>query len=255
MSDRTRLSAPALGLLAVLIVGLTVGCVSKGKYDALAKEKAALEAEKQATEAANTELEAGLDAAESEKAGLEETVATLDAELQDQQIDLDSTVRTYSQLLAELSVEVEAGKIVIEQMASGVNVRIAEDVLFSSGSAKLDDGGVDVIERLGAQLRETRYQVVVAGYTDSVPIGGRLAKTYPTNWDLAAARAARVLSVLERAGINQEHLVAVSFGPTNPVASNDTPEGRAQNRRIEVRIRPLMIDDPSPAIATSGSSE
>ena len=64
---------------------------------------------------------------------------------------------------------------------------------------------------------------------------------------LAGARAARVVAVLETNGVATEQLLAVSFGESSPIASNDTPEGRAQNRRIEVRIRPVEIDTPDVA--------
>jgi chemotaxis protein MotB len=67
---------------------------------------------------------------------------------------------------------------------------------------------------------------------------------YPTNWELAAARATGVVRWLEKQGVNPTRLTGVSFGEHHPVAPNDTPEGRAQNRRIEVRLLPKH--DPPP---------
>ena len=78
------------------------------------------------------------------------------------------------------------------------------------------------------------------GFTDNVPIRGNLAKRYPTNWELAGARAASVVRLLESTGIDSTKLIASSYGDNFPVASNDTEEGRAQNRRIEIRLRPLQ---------------
>ena len=75
-------------------------------------------------------------------------------------------------------------------------------------------------------------------------VGPVLAQRYPTNWELAAARATSVVRVMEAEGIPAEQLVAISFGETHSVASNDTEEGRAQNRRIEVRLRPVIRKSP-----------
>jgi chemotaxis protein MotB len=131
----------------------------------------------------------------------------------------------------------------VEQMQSGVTVNLPGAVLFSTGSAELGKSGKKVLFKLGNMLREVPYQTVVAGFTDNVPIGGMLAERYPTNWELAGARAARVVRLLEEAGVARNRLLAVSFGENQPEASNDTPEGRAENRRIEIRLRPIVIEE------------
>ena len=113
------------------------------------------------------------------------------------------------------------------------------EVLFGSGSTTLTDSGREMLLKVGAKLKDTSYQTVVAGFTDDVPIGGALAQKYPSNWELAGARAARVVRLLEAGGVPNERLVSVSFGENQPVASNDSEEGRAQNRRIEIRLRPV----------------
>ena len=79
----------------------------------------------------------------------------------------------------------------------------------------------------------------MAGFTDNIPIRGSLTKKFPTNWELAGARAASVVRLLEKEGVDKLKLTAVSYGENQPVASNDTPEGRSQNRRIEIRMRPV----------------
>jgi len=227
----------AIVILLGACLAAAAGCVSKGSYEDLRAERDALAK-------ANAELEQQLAVTETE-------VVILGTELDSEREVFAAERATYDNLLARLSVEVAAGEIAVEQMQSGVNVRISEEVLFGSGSARVDEGGVEVIKKLAEGLQEIDYQIVVGGYTDDVPIGGNLAETYPTNWDLAGARAARVVSVLETNGIATEQLLAVSFGESNPVASNDTAEGRAQNRRIEVRIRPVEIDTPAVAAGPS----
>ena len=93
---------------------------------------------------------------------------------------------------------------------------------------------------MGTELTGIPYQVIVGGFTDNAPVSARLAEIYPTNWELAGARAASVVRVLEEAGIAKERLRALSLADNLPVASDDTPEGRAQNRRIAIRLRPVV---------------
>ena len=76
------------------------------------------------------------------------------------------------------------------------------------------------------------------GNTDNVPVGPELRKLYPTNWELAGARAAEVVRLLADNGVDPATMRAVSRGPFDPIASNDTAEGRAENRRTEIVLRP-----------------
>lgn len=220
-------------LLSLSLLVSAGGCVSQGKFDALQKDKDSLAQ-------VNQDLQRQLDEKQNEVAGLAEAMA-------EEQQEFDDTRQTYDMVLAELSVEVAEGAIAVEQMQSGVNVRISGDVLFKSGSSTVGESGESVIRRLAEELAGVPYQIVVGGYTDDVAIGGKLAERYPTNWDLAGARAASVVAILESAGVPREQLVAVSFGANDPVASNETEEGRSQNRRIEVRIRPVKFGEDEPA--------
>ncbi|MCD6225231.1 MAG: OmpA family protein [Deltaproteobacteria bacterium] len=74
-------------------------------------------------------------------------------------------------------------------------------------------------------------------------MGAELAKHYSSNWDLAGARASSVVRVLEESGVAKEQMRAISAGENNPIASNETEEGRAKNRRVEIRIRPVIVED------------
>jgi chemotaxis protein MotB len=85
--------------------------------------------------------------------------------------------------------------------------------------------------------------VVVAGHSDNVPIGPSLRARFSSNWELAAARAAEVTEFLQSQGVPPTRLIAVSFGEYRPIASNDTTEGRAENRRIELLLRPFTQQD------------
>ena len=100
-----------------------------------------------------------------------------------------------------------------------------------------------MLTKVGTDLREVPFQVLVVGFTDNVPVGPKLKRSYPTNWELAGARAALVVRKLADAGVAKEQLRAVSMAENMPVASNDTPKGRADNRRIEIRLRPVVVEE------------
>ena len=126
-------------------------------------------------------------------------------------------------------------------MQSGVSLNLPEAILFDSGSAEVKATGNTVLNKVAKELSGISYQTIVAGFTDNVPISSRLVEQFPTNWDLAAARATSVVRLLEKSGVAKERLVVVSLGENQAIASNDTVEGRARNRRIEIRLRPVVI--------------
>jgi chemotaxis protein MotB len=99
--------------------------------------------------------------------------------------------------------------------------------------------GLDVLQRVVEILKNVKDKSIrVEGHTDNVKIKGRLAKQYPTNWELSAARALNVTKYLQQQGLDPVLLSATAFGEYQPVAGNDTPEGRAKNRRIAIILLP-----------------
>jgi chemotaxis protein MotB len=116
------------------------------------------------------------------------------------------------------------------------------DAFFESGSPELTPEGVRVVNKMGRFLGDDSFEgnvIRVEGHTDNRPIppGSDIAEIYPTNWELSAARAVRVVRVLdEDHGIGGDRLQAIGYGEHQPVESNDIEEGRAYNRRIEVVI-------------------
>jgi len=119
---------------------------------------------------------------------------------------------------------------------------LATDILFASGSASLSkDGRASILEvgQVLASIPKRSFQV--EGHTDNVPIS---SATYPSNWELAAARAITVLKAMVEGGLPPERVSAASFGETHPVAPNDSKESKAQNRRIEIIIVPDLSQLP-----------
>jgi chemotaxis protein MotB len=123
---------------------------------------------------------------------------------------------------------------------------MSDDVIFASGSAELDRIGREVLAKVAGQLKVLDDFVEVRGHTDDRQIRGSLAKQFPSNWELAAARAARVVRLLEEQGIPGDRLAVVSVGPNEPIVPNDTPDNRALNRRIEIRLEPVERKSPKP---------
>ncbi|WP_455218153.1 OmpA family protein [Kaarinaea lacus] len=152
---------------------------------------------------------------------------------------MEKTNKLYDELVDQLSSELKANQIKIKEIKDGISVNLSQDILFPSGSAILNDTGVSVIKKVSGNLKNIPHQIIVAGFTDNVPIKGDLAKMFPTNWELAGARAASVVRLLESEGVDREKLTAVSYGENHPVASNDNWEQRKLNRRIEIRLRPV----------------
>ena len=130
-------------------------------------------------------------------------------------------------------------------------MNVSDDVLFASGSATLDSIGRKVLVKVAAQLAKLDYTVEVQGHTDDIPIRGSLAKRFPTNWELAAARAARVARLLQEKGVSGDRLTVASFADNRPLVPNNSAEARAQNRRIEIRLWP--IDDPVAEVSSESS--
>ncbi len=119
----------------------------------------------------------------------------------------------------------------------GPRVVYPTDRLFMPGSAELSPEGKSTLEELAGELKKEGYsEILVACYTDASPVVTNTDR-YPSNWELAGARAGTVVRFLAGKGLPDSVLVAVSYGPTRPVASNATPEGRSQNRRLEIRTR------------------
>jgi chemotaxis protein MotB len=152
---------------------------------------------------------------------------------------------TYDSLVKDLEGEIKKGEIKVTQIRDRLTVNLVEKVLFDSGRAEIKPAGKTVLKKVGDILKTvTDKQIRIEGSTDNVPIGEKLRERFPTNWELSTQRATTVLRFLEdEAGVSGTHLAAVGYGPYRPVASNDTPEGRAENRRIEIVLVPADIQE------------
>jgi chemotaxis protein MotB len=144
----------------------------------------------------------------------------------------------------ELEGEIKKGEIKVTQVRDKLSVNLVEKILFDSGSVEIKPEGLKVLDRVGEILKNVKdKQINVEGYTDNVPIGSKLANKFPTNWELSAARAVNIVRYLEdKVKLDPKLLSASGFAMNRPVASNDSKEGKAQNRRIEIVLLPQDID-------------
>ena len=150
---------------------------------------------------------------------------------------------TYENLMKEMKEEIDKGEIKITQAVDKLSVNLVEKILFDSGKAEVKPGGLKILNRVGTILKGvTDKQVRIEGHTDNVKIGTRIKEKYPTNWELSTARATNVVRYLQdNIGIDPELLFAAGYSEYRPVASNETTEGRAQNRRMEIVLLPLDL--------------
>jgi chemotaxis protein MotB len=235
----SRRRAGALAALAGAVLALA-GCVTTATHEQVVgdlERRLAAERESAANERARWLAEN--DALREERDAARRRLAELERDLAPKARRYEELHPTYEGLVRDLEADLAAARIEIDRLREGLRTRLPAETLFASGSAELTPEGERVLAGLGARLAAAPYEVQVQGHTDDVPIRGALAARFPTNWELAAARAARVVRALEAAGVPPERLAAVSLGEHRPVVPEQTPEARAENRRIEIRLIPL----------------
>lgn len=214
---------------------LGTGCVTQGTFDEIAAERDALRSENQSLEGRLVSLQ---ERADAQARSLEQA----ETQLVSARVSLASMTDTHDELVSELREELESGQIQIRKVLDGIRLDVSDELLFASGSARLSDAGQQVIERVAERLKNDDSLVFVEGHTDNVRLSKSLRDRYATNWELAANRATVVVRVLSEAGVAPERLRAVSRGPFAPIASNDTADGRARNRRTEIVLRPRSAE-------------
>jgi chemotaxis protein MotB len=146
---------------------------------------------------------------------------------------------TYESMLEKMKSEISRGQITISELKGKLTVNMVDSILFDSGKAEVKKGGLEILGKVISILKDVKDKSIrIEGHTDNVQISRALAQRYPTNWELSAARAINVARYLQDEGIGPGQLSAAAYGEWKPVAENDTPEGRAKNRRIEIVLVP-----------------
>lgn len=151
----------------------------------------------------------------------------------------DSAVRALKDAVADALKGFDGLDIMVENRNGRVYVSLSEKLLFKSGSIAVDPKGEDALIKLaGALAKQSDVQVMVEGHTDNKPMNSEKIKD---NWDLSVLRATSIVRILtEKGKLNDKNVLATGRGETMPVASNDTAEGRAKNRRTEIILTPRL---------------
>jgi chemotaxis protein MotB len=242
-----------VGLSALVLV---TGCVTKTKYTkditerdgAIAQEKASvasLAGEKQQLTAQNQELEQKLIVVTKDRGQLKTSLDEMKqamAEMRTRQAEERKRLKEFEDLTARFKKLTDAGALSVKIIDGKMVVSLGSDVLFGSGSAKLSAAGLDAIKEVTTQLTAIpgkSYQV--EGHTDNLKIA---TAAFPSNWELASARALNVTRAMIDAGMPAVRVSAASFGDTHPVQGNDTAEGKAANRRIAIVVVPDLSTMP-----------
>ena len=152
--------------------------------------------------------------------------------------DLQAQYRQLQQQNSTLTAQVAADKAQICRLAGAIKYTVNSDLLFPSGGFEMSERGKQIIANMAAKLAPTQQnKVLVSGYTDNKPVGPALARQgITTNQDLSQKRAENVMAFLISQGVKPDLISAKGFGDADPVASNDTTQGRAQNRRVELSV-------------------
>ena len=195
-----------LGVAAVLLAG----CVSQGKYDDL--------------QGKYTQLQGQYNALQGQYQQLQQASAAQAAQSATE--------------MAALKKEIDAGKVHVSRLQNAIKYTVNSDLLFRSGSWEMSPQGQAVIAKLVPQLAPFQQsKLVVHGYTDNAPIGQALQRQGITsNEILSQKRAEAVMAYLIEQGVKPDLISARGHGEADPIAANDTAQGRAQNRRVEVTL-------------------
>jgi chemotaxis protein MotB len=252
------LARTSLGLAA--LVAISNGCgideeVHKKALDDLAQSQQ----EAQSLGAAKSELEERLAAIESQlgdvatakdqatvqlasaKDNLMATEAEL-AQLRKQRESAEKRLAAYKQLQERMRKLVDTGKLQVGYRKGQMVLELPAGILFPSGRHRLKNQakeGLREIAQILLEFKDRRY--MVAGHTDNQPIR---TKRFPNNWHLSTARASSIVEFLIEQGIPAENLAAAGYGEFDPIAENETADGRATNRRIEIILVPDLSELP-----------
>jgi chemotaxis protein MotB len=251
-------------IVPLLALACVTGCVSQGKYDrAVAQtettraELARKNAELDQSNKDRLTMQFDLSTRHAEIKKLKSELASLGAvsagqsqesraritELQKRLGELEAAQRAaearaalYRELTAKLKRQIDDGNLALVLRDGRMVLQLPNDVLFDSGRTELKPTGKDALSAIAEVMKTMQgRQFQVAGHTDNVPIHN---DRFASNWELSSGRALRVVHYLMGQGVEGSMLSAAGYSEIDPVASNDTPVGRKQNRRTEITLQP-----------------
>jgi len=162
-----------------------------------------------------------------------QSVVKVEKQMTAQTPDMNQAMESLRQLTARSGMETEFS---IVKTQNGFKAVVPNPVLFGSGDASLNEAVYSVLDGIIKIAKSSNLVIQVEGHTDNLPIA---TARFPSNWELSTMRAVNIIKYLQKnGGIPPNRLAAVGFSEYRPAASNDTPEGRQINRRIEIQFQP-----------------
>jgi len=184
------------------------------------------------------------------QADLSATKAELE-QLRAQRVEAEERLAAMKTMTTRLQKMIDTGKLKVLIRNGRMIVKLPAEVLFASGDAELSAPGQAALTEVCTVLKEFKdRKFMVAGHTDSLAVG---ASKYKDNWELSTARALNVTQFLIRTGMTPRSLAAAGYGEYDPIAPNATPQGRQENRRIELTLLPNN-DELPPIAPTKGAA-
>jgi chemotaxis protein MotB len=145
--------------------------------------------------------------------------------------------RVSEKLSSALQEELKRGTVVLEQRGDKLTLALSSGELFAKGRATMTSGGSTLVKRIGKALHKFRPQSIeVAGHTDSTPVKYDSRRPFKDNGELSRARAEHAGQALIKGGLGADRVRTVGYAATQPIATNDTEEGRSKNRRVEIIV-------------------
>lgn len=250
----------ARGPLAALVCGSLLGACgpSQEDLDAALSRSRELQAELERERSQRGDMETRLTTAQAENAQMAGRLEALGEDVSSLRSNLDETTRaleelrarerqaqeriaTFRRLMERFRAMINGGRLNVRIVRNRMVIDLPSGVLFDSGRADLKPQGATTLGEVAGVLREiSDREFQVSGHTDNIPISGR----FRSNWSLSSIRAVAVTEYLVSQGVPANRLSAAGYADTQPVASNDTLEGRAQNRRIEIALMPNLDELP-----------
>jgi chemotaxis protein MotB len=227
-------------IICLFALFLLSACVSKTKYVDLKNDLAATQEQVDAKNEGIRKLEEKRMELMGQIAEMEKKLEEKEEALKKKDEVIDEMASTRKSIEDSLKDQIASKQIRLETLEGKLKITFVDKILFNSGSAQINQAGQQSLLSLAGILSQEPDQMIeVEGHTDNVGVGKALQNLYPTNWELSTARATAVVRFLQdKAEIKPERLSAVGYSYYKPIADNDTEDGRAQNRRIEIILVP-----------------
>ena len=228
-----------LSIIALLVLSISGCIVKESTYLKKVDEAGDLEKNLAACEQRSNEQAAQIEIMKKEKDDLVKLLQEEKTRTVQVVAAKEETSKTYSDMIEKMKSEIAEGQVTITELKGKLTVNMVDAILFDSGKADIKPEGRQILQKVADVIGQVEDKAIrVEGHTDNVKISSALTRAFPSNWELSAARATNVARYLQRMGVDPNLLSAAAYGEYRPVSENDTPEGRAMNRRIEIVLVP-----------------